>query len=190
MEHTCDLGCGRTAIYYSKWTKRYRCEAKSQQCPAVKNKNITKCKQAHADGRHGYTHNSKSAWSKGLTKETSIAVARISVLNSRPRKDETARLAKNRYREQCRFKLTTADLTKIPGYELLAIHGQYCKHTNPNGVVKDHRLSVHEAYNLGLDTTLVSHPANCEFMLHKKNAAKTLKSSITVEDLIATVAKW
>ena len=190
MEHICDLGCGRIAAFYSKWTKRYRCESVSQQCPAVKKKNSNRCKQAHAEGRHGYTYNPRSAWAKGLTKETSTTVARISKLNSRPRKEETARLAKNRYREKCRFNISESDIARISGYDLFLLYGQYCKYTNPTGVVKDHRLSVHDAYNLNLDPALVSHPANCEFMPHKQNAAKTLQSSITVEELIATVAKW
>lgn len=190
MKRLCDLGCGRLATHYSKWTKKYRCEQVSQHCPEVKRKNAEKCKKAHAEGRHRYTHNPKSAWAKGLTKETSETVARISKLNSKPRKEETDRLAKNRYREKCRFNLTQDDICKIPGNDLIAVHGYYCKHTNPTGVVRDHRLSVHEAYKLGLDPKLVSHPANCEFLLHKTNAAKTLKSSITVEELIAIVAKW
>lgn len=186
----CDLGCGQRANFYSKWTKKHRCSQKSQHCPAVKEKNSANVKLSHIEGRHGYTHNPKSAWAKGLTKETSPSVARISKLISRPRKLETEKLNKERYRRKCKFNLTTEDAVRIPGYELLLIHGQYCKHTNPNGVVKDHRLSVHEAYSLGVDPKLISHPANCEFMLHKKNAAKTLKSSITIEELIATVAKW
>ena len=96
------------------------------------------------------------------------------------------------YRYQCRFKFGNDPeiIANIKGYELLKKYGMYHKTNNPGGVVRDHRLSCHEGYDLNIDPKIMSHPGNCEFMLHKDNARKTRKSSLTAEKLNEEISKF
>lgn len=68
--------------------------------------------------------------------------------------------------------------------------GMYNRHTNQNGVVRDHRLSVFDAFRQRLDPEIVRHPANCQFLTHKDNARKTIKSSISREELLNDIEEW
>jgi Zn finger protein HypA/HybF involved in hydrogenase expression len=62
----CDYGCGNKSKFTLKNGKNC-CSTRPAGCDVLKKINAEKTKQAHADGRHGYTYNSASAWSKGKT---------------------------------------------------------------------------------------------------------------------------
>jgi hypothetical protein len=69
---------------------------------------------------------------------------------------------------------------------LIKQHGMRSKE-NPNGVTRDHRVSVQDAILNGYDPFYIKHPVNCELMLFKDNASKHTKSSITYKQLVAMV---
>lgn len=54
---------------------------------------------------------------------------------------------------------------------------------NPNGLSRDHKVSVNDAVANGYDPYYITHPLNCELMPHVKNNKKKTKSSITYEEL-------
>lgn len=59
-----------------------------------------------------------------------------------------------------------------------------------NGVSRDHKFSINEAFKQKIDPYLISHPANCELLRHNVNSSKCDKCSITKEQLIENVEKW
>jgi hypothetical protein len=54
---------------------------------------------------------------------------------------------------------------------------------NPNGLSRDHKISVNDAVAKGYDPYYITHPLNCELMPHVKNNKKKTNSSITYEQL-------
>lgn len=73
--------------------------------------------------------------------------------------------------------------------ELIRQHGMRSKE-NPNGVTRDHRVSVNEAIRNGYDPYYITHPLNCELMLFDENNKKNVTSSITYEDLVRQVKEY
>lgn len=61
---------------------------------------------------------------------------------------------------------------------------------NPDGVTRDHKVSVNEAIINGYDSYYIKHPLNCELMLFGDNAKKHTKSSITYEELVEKVKEY
>ena len=58
---------------------------------------------------------------------------------------------------------------------------------NINGLSRDHKVSVTEAIKNGYDPFYITHPLNCELMLHSDNNKKKTKSSISYGELIEIV---
>jgi len=54
----------------------------------------------------------------------------------------------------------------------------------------DHMFSVREGFEKGIDPYLISHPANCELMIHNYNISKNKKSSITIDDLLNKIKEF
>ena len=99
------------------------------------------------------------------------------------------RIDKAIYYQQCQFNLAGI-IDKVKGYELLQQFGMYSIHSNLSGVVRDHRYSINHGFKSKIDPKIISHPANCEFLTHKKNASKSNKSSITLEQLQLEIEAW
>ena len=64
------------------------------------------------------------------------------------------------------------------------------KQNNLDGVSRDHMLSVKDWFINGIDPAVISHPANCDLVLHRANQRKRSDSSITVEELLDRIKKW
>lgn len=60
----CDYGCGKPFQYSLKNGKKC-CSKRPSGCDVLKQVNSNKTKQAHSEGRHGYTYNPNSNWAKG-----------------------------------------------------------------------------------------------------------------------------
>ena len=61
---------------------------------------------------------------------------------------------------------------------------------NNNGVSRDHKVSVHDALKNDYDPFYITHPLNCELMLHSDNKKKYYRSSLTYEELIILVDEY
>ena len=58
---------------------------------------------------------------------------------------------------------------------------------NPNGLSRDHKVSVNESLRYNYDPFYITHPLNCELMPHKENNKKKTNSSITYSQLVTAV---
>lgn len=61
---------------------------------------------------------------------------------------------------------------------------------NPNGVTKDHRVSVNAAIKNSYDPYYIKHPMNCELMRFEDNNKKKTGCSITYEELVSMVDEF
>lgn len=95
-----------------------------------------------------------------------------------------------KYRHLCKFNFSATELKHIKGYRLLTSVGYYHPTLNPNGCVRDHRISIKTGFISKINPKLMSHPANCEFLLNKTNILKSSDNSITMESLLEDVKKW
>jgi hypothetical protein len=86
----------------------------------------------------------------------------------------------NSFPEEFKFSLI-----KENGWYKAKNHGD-----NLYGVSRDHIFSVNEAFKNKIDPYYISHPANCELLLHSDNASKSDNCKITINDLKNKVKKW
>jgi hypothetical protein len=70
---------------------------------------------------------------------------------------------------------------------LITTHGFRDNKTNPNGITRDHKISVNDAIRNGSDPYYIKHPMNCELMFFNENNKKKTNSSITYQELIKLV---
>ena len=57
--------------------------------------------------------------------------------------------------------------------------------------VMDHFMfSVKDGFLFNVDANIISHPANCELMIHSKNISKNKNSSITLDTLLKRIHEW
>jgi predicted RNA-binding Zn-ribbon protein involved in translation (DUF1610 family) len=69
----CDYGCGKLAEFQLKNGKNC-CSVRPGGCETLKSINRERTKEAHGEGRHGYTWNPNSAWSKGKSLKSNDAI--------------------------------------------------------------------------------------------------------------------
>ena len=94
----------------------------------------------------------------------------------------------SKYRYECRFKVNLSNVHSVKGYELLLSSGLYDKSLNPNGVVKDHRVSIKFGFDNKISPNIIGHLKNCEFLPYKQNAQKSSNSSTTIEKLLLEIS--
>jgi hypothetical protein len=195
----CSYGCGNTALFINK-KGNLMCAEFSNGCPAIKKKNSVGGKNAYKTGKRppaalqyqnlSTDSKNKMSWAKGLTKDTDASVMAWTIkLSSKRYITDEEKLKRTIYKEQCDFNLAGC-IENVRGYDLLVKHGMYHRKTNPGGVVRDHRISVNYGYKNNIDPKIISHPANCEFLLHSQNAKKSFKNSCTIENLLDDITKW
>lgn len=94
------------------------------------------------------------------------------------------------YYKQCQFNFDPYRYDFIPGYSLLTEHGIYHPINNPNGACRDHILSKAFGWSNQIDPIIISHPANCQFLLNKDNIKKNSDSWISLADLQERISQW
>lgn len=95
----------------------------------------------------------------------------------------------NQYRLLCQFRFSKNVYPLIDGYNLLKDRGIWSK-SNPNGVSRDHKVSIKYGFEHNIDPNIISHPANCEFISQRENASKGADCSITLAELLTTINVW
>lgn len=98
-----------------------------------------------------------------------------------------------KYRARCKFKF---NVFKYPAeFDLMLYnkHGFY-KPTNKGnnllGISRDHMYSIMDGYKNGIDSKLISHPANCRLILQTENSRKHSKSIIDFKILMDRIKEW
>jgi hypothetical protein len=100
----------------------------------------------------------------------------------------------SQYKLDCQFKFNLSDYQEEFNFELIKEHGWYSPSNSnkPNikGISRDHIISVHEGYERKIDPKIISHPANCNLMVHSDNISKNKRSDIELEQLLEKIELW
>ena len=98
------------------------------------------------------------------------------------------------YKSDASFKFSLNEFPDEFDFNLIKKYGWYSpfnsKKPNIGGVSRDHMISIKEGFKLGIDAKLLSHPANCQLMVHSDNISKNKKSSLTLDELINRISEW
>lgn len=62
--------------------------------------------------------------------------------------------------------------------------------SNPNGLVRDHKLSRKCGFDNKIFPEILRHPVNCSIITHSENSSKREKSSITIEELFINIETY
>ena len=98
-----------------------------------------------------------------------------------------------RYRMDCKFNFNLADYKNEFDFSLVEQYGWYSpsnKKNNLGGVSRDHMFSVKDGFEMKIDPKILSHPANCQLLIHSKNVSKHRNSSITLEELLTKIEEF
>lgn len=100
---------------------------------------------------------------------------------------------KKLYKSECSFKFSLNNFPKEFNFKLVEEYGWYKaknKGNNLYGVSRDHKYSCNEAFKNLIDPYLISHPANCQLLIHNDNISKLDKCSITLKELKDNIYNW
>ena len=103
------------------------------------------------------------------------------------------RTAFENYKAKCLFTFDIFDYPEYFDLSLIKEHGWYSpsnKGNNLDGVSKDHKYSVKQGFIDSIDPYYISHPANCDLILHRQNQKKRTKCSLTFEDLKKSIEEF
>ncbi|CAB4122379.1 hypothetical protein UFOVP29_13 [uncultured Caudovirales phage] len=113
----------------------------------------------------------------------------------RRRQSPYARDLKDIYYCLSRFKFNVYHFPELFDLTLLENNGWYScpgkkrknKDKNTTGVSRDHLYSVSTALESRIHPLIISHPVNCQLMLHKQNKIKHNNCSITLDELLTRI---
>lgn len=97
------------------------------------------------------------------------------------------------YRPRCNFNFNLSDYPNEFNFDLIREYGWYSpsnKNNNLNGISRDHIYSVRDGFINNIDPKIISHPANCQLLIHKDNNSKNKKSEITINDLFLKIKEF
>ena len=97
------------------------------------------------------------------------------------------------YRILCSFRFSLTEFPEEFDFQSLKKCGMYSASNhgnNLNGVSRDHMFSVYDGFKQNVSPLLISHPANCQLILQRKNASKRTNSVITLDELKQRITKW
>lgn len=107
--------------------------------------------------------------------------------------NKTCQKHKTKYRMKDReiyeFKFNVFDYPELFDLDMLKTIG-FKNRSNPNGIVRDHKVSIHEAKKQGYDPYYISHVMNCELLRAYDNTAKGARCSISYEELVKLVDEY
>ena len=63
-------------------------------------------------------------------------------------------------------------------------------YSNLSGITKDHLYSISDGMKNKILPAIMSHPANCQLLIHNDNVSKNKKSCITIEELLERIENW
>lgn len=97
------------------------------------------------------------------------------------------------YREMCSFNFNLNDFKEEFNFTLIESFGWYKAKNNgdnPDGVSRDHKVSVKYGFENKINPSIISHPANCQLIRQSENSSKGTKNSISIEELIKDIERW
>lgn len=97
---------------------------------------------------------------------------------------------KKKYWTNCKFVFDPFRYPQIIGFDLLFQYKFYHATKNPNGLNRDHMISIDYGWINGIDSKIISHPANCQIMLAHDNFKKNNSCSIELGQLLERIQMW
>lgn len=97
------------------------------------------------------------------------------------------------YHKACDFKFALNEYPNEFNFRLIEAYGWYKPKNhgnNLNGVSRDHIFSIMDGFEKKIDPYYLSHPANCNLMIHNDNVSKYKRSDITFEELLEKIKEW
>lgn len=91
------------------------------------------------------------------------------------------------YQKFCQFNFDPYSIPVIPGYHLLLQFGIYHPNNNPNGICRDHIVSIEYGWRNKVDPSIISHPANCQFLTNLDNVKKNSASWLNLDQLLERI---
>ena len=88
------------------------------------------------------------------------------------------------------FTFNVFHYPKLFDLSLITTHGFRNNKNNPNGITRDHRVSVNYAIRNNCDSYYIKHPLNCDLMFFDDNNKKKTSCSISYEYLIMLVDEY
>lgn len=143
-----------------------------------------------------------SAWNKGNTKYTDERILKnaintqksLLVKGNMDRLLNTSKLDEyNRYKNDCIFRFALNDYPTKFDFDLIKLHGWYKaknRGDNPNGVSRDHIVSIKYGWLNNIPATVISHPANCQLVQQGINNKKKTDCWITIDELMLRIKEW
>jgi hypothetical protein len=100
----------------------------------------------------------------------------------------TCKIQQNKLQMDYTFKFNVFDYPDLFDINLLTKIGWYAPRGksgkwNPEGLSRDHKISISSAIKNCYDPFYISHPLNCQLMPHSENNTKKQKCSISYEEL-------
>lgn len=98
-----------------------------------------------------------------------------------------------KYRADCRFKFSLSDYPDRFDFSLIEEHGWYKasnRGDNPNGISRDHAVSIKYGWQNGIPAEVIAHPANCILLQHGDNRKKQTSCSMTIDELMRRIDNW
>ena len=93
-------------------------------------------------------------------------------------------------RRRYRFTFDVYNFPDIFDKEFVDEFGIYSHTDNPDGLTKDHKLSIADAYVNNYDPYYIKHPVNCQLMTNDANREKGNASSIEYDELVEQVDEY
>jgi hypothetical protein len=103
------------------------------------------------------------------------------------------RSAYKNYRADCEFRFNLKDYPEEFNFALIEEHGWYSAANRGNnlyGVSRDHIVSVKYGFENNIDPAIISHPANCQLMIHSDNVSKYTNNDLTIDQLLEKIEIW
>lgn len=98
-----------------------------------------------------------------------------------------------KYYRNCAFTFKLSDYPDEFDFELIKKYGWYQAKNhgdNLNGISRDHMVSIMFGYENDVNSSIISHPANCQLMRHNDNSSKWKKCSLTLDELQNRIIEW
>jgi YHS domain-containing protein len=99
----------------------------------------------------------------------------------------------NCYRRMAKFNFNLATYPEEFDFSLIKKFGWYSptnKKDNLGGVSRDHIVSVKFGFINDIDPKIISHPANCQLLVHNENISKNHRSHMSLENLLLRIGWW
>ena len=98
-----------------------------------------------------------------------------------------------RYRVECIFRFSLNDYPDSFDFSLIDKYGWYKavnNGNNPNGISRDHMMSIRYGFDNNIPAEYIRHPANCQLLRQSVNVSKGKKTSITLDELLKRIEQW